>query len=201
MNHEDNNWIQTHSGRVFRPLAPEQDSICIEDIAHALSMLCRFSGHTREFYSVAQHSVYVGRAVWERSRGEDPGCDAAELVFAALMHDASEAYCVDVPRPIKRLPELAGYREIEARVEAAINQRFGIVHRIAAHPWIKEADLAVLAAEARDLLNTPDQKWELRATPYPSPICPTTPRWAKDDFLSAFRAQQARRRGGNGPAA
>jgi hypothetical protein len=201
MRHEDNNWIQTFSGKVFRPLAPEQDSIVIEDIAHALSLLCRFSGHVREFYSVAQHSMFVCDAVVERAAAEDPGCNRVELVFAALMHDASEAYCVDVPRPIKRLPALAGYREIEARVEAAINQRFGIAPEIAAHPWIKEADLAVLAAEARDLLATPDQKWDLRAVPYKHPIFFADPIESKRSFLSVFGGLQATRRQSDGPAA
>jgi hypothetical protein len=200
MRHEDNNWIQTFSGRVFRPLAPEQDSIVIEDIAHALANMCRFSGHVREFYSVAVHSLHVCDAVGERTEKEDPGCNRHELTLAALLHDASEAYLVDVPRPIKRLPELAGYREIEARVEAAINQRFGIAPEIAAHPWIKEADLAVLAAEARDLLNTPDQKWELRAKPYSYPIEPVAPVYAKGSFLAIFNILLLTRRQSDGPA-
>lgn len=103
-------WIQTYSGRAFYPLAPYPQDVCIEDIAHALSQLCRFGGHCRRFYSVAEHSVLLSRVV------------VPEFQLWALLHDASEAYLVDVPRPIKK--QLPAYVEAERRVMAAICARF-----------------------------------------------------------------------------
>lgn len=90
--------IRTVSGRYINVFEPTPEMICIEDIAHALSMQPRFGGHLPTFYSVAQHSVLVSELV-----------DSAKLT--ALMHDASEAYLLDVPRPIKL--RLANYKEIE----------------------------------------------------------------------------------------
>ena len=83
-------WIQTMSGVIFYPLDPRPEEIRIEDIAHALSHQCRFAGHCREFYSVAEHSVRVSRELPQ------------EFMLWGLLHDASEAYLVDLPRPIKR---------------------------------------------------------------------------------------------------
>src|ERR1019366_6268112 len=80
--------IRTYTGILFDFEEPEASPIRIEDIAHALSLLCRFAGHCKEFYSVAEHSVRVSYACPE------------EHALWGLMHDASEAYCVDVPRPL-----------------------------------------------------------------------------------------------------
>jgi len=93
-------WIQTFGGRAFWPLDPRPEDVAIGDIAHALAHLCRYGGHTRRFYSVAEHSVLMARAVSPKHR------------LWALLHDASEAYLVDLPRPIKRaIPQ---YRTAEA---------------------------------------------------------------------------------------
>src|ERR1051325_4550411 len=110
---ERGDWMQTFSGRRFYPLSPRSDELDPADIAHALSLLCRFAGHVERFYSVAEHCVHLSYAV--------PPEDA----LAALLHDATEAYVVDVPRPLKRsLPE---YQEIEFGVWAVIVERFGLL--------------------------------------------------------------------------
>jgi len=84
-------YIQTLSGKKFSYQFATADDIDIEDIANALSNICRFAGHLPEFYSVAQHSVLVSQIV------------PPEFAFEALMHDAAEAYCQDIPAPLKAL--------------------------------------------------------------------------------------------------
>ena len=103
--------IRTFTGHYIDPFNPDPAKICIEDIAHALSMIPRFGGHLPVFYSVAEHSVMCALS----SRHED--------VLAALLHDASEAYLMDIPSPIKsRLP---GYKEAEANLMRIIANKFG----------------------------------------------------------------------------
>lgn len=103
--------IRTYTGKIFNVFDPDPDMICIEDIAHALSNLCRFGGHTDDFYSVAEHSY---RVLVEVPRA---------LKLQALLHDASEAYLVDMPSPIKYyMPQ---YREFEDKLMHVIAGKFG----------------------------------------------------------------------------
>jgi len=131
-------YIQTSSGRWLNPFEPDPEQIDPADIARALANVCRFGGHTRVFYSVAQHSVIVSELVQER--GGD-----VEDVFAALMHDATEAYLGDMPHPIKhRSPLGAVFKEAEDRLEAVLQARFAIKPDV---PEIKRVDRALLATE------------------------------------------------------
>jgi 5'-deoxynucleotidase YfbR-like HD superfamily hydrolase len=133
-------YLQTVSGKWVNPLDPDPEQFDIEDIARALGNLCRFGGHCRTFYSVAQHSVIVSQLVEER--GGD-----AEDVFAALMHDAAEAYLGDMPHPLKHRSALgAAFKEAERELEAAIGAHFAIKADV---PEIKRADRALLATERR----------------------------------------------------
>jgi uncharacterized protein len=128
-------WMQTRSGGRFYPIDPQPGDINIEDIAHALSMQCRYGGHIDRFYSVAEHCVLMSEAVPQ------------EYALEALMHDATEAYVVDVPRPVKRyLPE---YRVIEDNVWAVLGAKFGFPPRMSAA--VKEADNRILVNEKRAL--------------------------------------------------
>jgi hypothetical protein len=131
-------YLQTVSGRWVNPFDPDPEQLDAGDVGHALGNLCRFGGHTRAFYSVAQHSVIVSRLVEER--GGD-----AEDAFAALMHDATEAYLGDMPHPIKHRSALgAAFREAEADLERALRERFRIKPDV---PEIKRVDRALLATE------------------------------------------------------
>lgn len=140
-------WIQTYSGLAMYPLDPRSEEIDIWDIARALSHMCRFTGHTRKFYSVAEHSVHCSNIV-----------ETAEDARWALLHDASEAYISDVSRPLKQLPAFDAYREAEAALQAAIAKRFQLP---AIQPEaVTKADGIMLAIEARDLMAPMQPGWE-----------------------------------------
>lgn len=127
-------WMQTYPGRVvFEPLNPRHDQLAIEDIAHALGMICRFGGHTVDYYSVAEHSVHVSHV-----------CDPQEAL-AGLLHDAAEAYLGDMIRPMKHTPAMAHYREAEDWLLGMILAREGLSTELPAS--VLYADNAVLAAE------------------------------------------------------
>src|SRR4051812_33702567 len=106
--------IQTYSRRLVNPLTMSVAEVASEDIGHALSNLCRFTGHTARFYSVAEHSLHVWAAVLNLFKG------TKRDGLYALLHDASEAYLVDIPRPLKQLPEFAWYRGAEERLKRLI---------------------------------------------------------------------------------
>ena len=131
--------IYTYTGRMIRPLDPNPDDIDIEDIAHALSMQCRFTGHLRKFYSVAEHCVLAARLVEPEQRLE------------TLLHDASEAYLSDIARPVKKAPGFAEtYHKYEAQLERAIQQRFGLP--VGPMPdYVKKADDRMLGVEIHEL--------------------------------------------------
>lgn len=178
-------WLSTHSGRQFYPLAPKLEDILIEDIAHALAAQARWAGHTRHPFSVAQHCVLASRLV--------PASDA----LWALLHDASEAYLVDVPRLIKRLPAMAAYRAVEQLLQRTIYQRFGLT---GPEPEsVKQADLLLMVAEAQDLLPRlhPDWPEAIRTGRAPRPAWTITDCWshgkARSEFLKRFEELTASR--------
>ena len=140
-------WIQTFVGNAFDPFAPTPAGIHYKDIAHALSNICRFTGHTQQFYSVAQHSVLVATLVPQ------------PLQLAALLHDASEAYLCDIARPLKLRPEMLPYRQAEAHLQHLINERFGCIPTEEQERQLKHIDACVLLAEKRDLLGPCAYPW------------------------------------------
>lgn len=170
-----NDWILTYTGRQFWPLAPRAEDVDLEDIAHALAHLCRFAGHCRVFYSVAQHSVHVSERVHSR------------YALEGLLHDAAEAYLCDVARPIK--PALAGYEAAESQLMAVIRARFGLTGLELG--GVQVADRRMLCTERRDLMHP--NHWPVDpASCYPEPIVPWTPAEAKARFLARFEELYAR---------
>lgn len=137
--------IMLSNGKYMNFLDPDPDAVDIETIAASLSKQCRFSGHTKRFYSVAEHCY--------RASYVAPAAHA----LAALLHDAAEAFVVDVPTPLKSL--LPDYRVIELRFHDLIETKFNVVID---HPEVKRADLIMLATEGRDLM--PEQ-WHVEAEP------------------------------------
>lgn len=168
----DDAWIQTYSGRRFTPTNPNPDAIVIQDISHALSMQCRFSGHVKRFYSVAQHCVLVSYI-----------CDSEDALWG-LMHDATEAYLVDVPRPLKRSGQFNAYLEFEYKMQLAICKRFGLPEKEPVS--VKKADTILLATEARDLMSPLHPDWAQPCDPLPFKIDPLPQQEAKDLFMKRF---------------
>ena len=167
-------WIETYTGRRFYVTQPRAQDVCIEDIAHALSNLCRFCGHVREFYSVAQHCVLASTIC------------APEDALAGLLHDAAEAYVMDMTRPLKHSPGMQAFRDAERRVTEAIAEHFGIDPQEPAS--VKLADVRLLVSERRDLLRA-DQSWQRTEgiEPIAGPIVPWYPRVAEQAFLTRYR--------------
>lgn len=176
-------WIQTFTGLVMYPLDPRPEEICIEDIAHALSNLCRFTGHCREFYSVADHSVRVSYT-----------CDPKDALWG-LLHDAPEAYLADMSRPVKRFSEFGRiYQGIEDRLMEVIAEKFGLRPGYLAPANVKHADAVLLATEKRDLMQGCFKPWENPAEPLRTVIRPLSPGDARLNFMRRFRQLTANER-------
>lgn len=167
-------WIETFTGKKFHFLNPQPEEICIEDIAHALSNICRFTGHSSFFYSVAEHSIAV--SVLTNS-------------LEGLLHDASEAYITDISSPVK--PLLANYRDLERRITTAIEKQFGLRTKPEIHRGVKQADLDQLATEAKYLIKSGGigwDHWKVNQRGTKEGIVPTgyNPDRAEQKFLQCF---------------
>ena len=165
-------WIQTYTGKMFYPLDPRVEEIDIFDVAHALSNVCRFTGHVKTFYSVSQHSVLASDKV------------PAEYKLTALLHDASEFAIADVARPIKRLPEFKFYREIEDNLMKFMSQKFNTIYPLP--PCVVEADNRMLTTEMQQLMGKPPKTWADLYEPYDIIIKPWAPEEAERIFLKTF---------------
>lgn len=182
--HDDSDpFVSTFAGGKFHPLTPRIDEVRIEDIAHALSLKCRYSGQCARFYSVAEHSVLVAALVEPQWRQ------------AALLHDAGEAYLADLAWPLKRAPEFKAFLEVEDRILATVYARFG-VSTVIIPEAVRKADRLAQELEWPDLMyqhgiqfgaenvlwgTYPNMRFEARRLPCLSPEV------AKKRFLQAFK--------------
>jgi len=174
--------ILTSTGKWFDILKPDPSLIDLRDIASALSKLCRFGGHCKQFYSVAEHSILAAKMMRQKNGSN------SVLTSWALLHDASEAYVVDIPRPAKR--QLTEYMEIENAIQRAVAERFDL-------PWpmpqeVHEVDHDILSLELRAYM--PKQPEHL-LPPLPVlgladglPVKPLSPRMAEKTFLEETKA-------------
>lgn len=173
------NVIETASGRAYDFVNPDPDVICIEDIAHALSNICRFAGHTRTFYSVAEHSVLVSNII-EAVGG------APRYVLAGFLHDAHEAYVWDAPRPIKPLLGEA-FAALADTADLAIAAHFQVSVDSFHSSVVKAADNVALKAEGSALMAVGpkyDDLSDIPAIPTNVPFyAGVAPKTAKRHFL------------------
>lgn len=168
-------WLTTYSGRKFIVTQATEDDIFIEDIAHALSNICRFGGHCQKFYSVAEHCCRL--------------CDIVEddAKLAALLHDAPEALTgtADVPSLIKHrlLSEIC---LIEGRLLGIIYSKYKVNEVVTFRPAFHQAERALLATEVRDLMVINHLGWELLVEPLLPVIHPWGPKMAEHEYLRRF---------------
>lgn len=173
-------WMQTYLGKEFFPRDPNPEDIEIVDIATALSNLCRFCGHTKFFYSVAQHSVLASYLVDE------------DIALEALMHDSAEAYTGDLIRPIKK--SVSDWVELEKTIVAAICEKFKLRHDVIEGRDVKHADDTMLATEKRDIMGPAPAEWMPLPNPSEKIITYMSPADAKQMFLDRFDELSKRRK-------
>lgn len=131
--------ITTFTGLQFNAFEPEADKICIEDIAHALSMMVRANGHFPQFFSVGQHCIQCAREALARNY-------VPTVALACLLHDGSEAYLADVTRPVKK--NMTMYLQIESQLQTMIyEQLLGYVPEGEEAELVKNIDDACLYYE------------------------------------------------------
>lgn len=174
-----NNSIQTHTGKFIDVFNPKPEQIDIEDIAHGLAHTCRFAGMTKRFYSVGTHSVMVARMLYSNH-------DDALVAMYGLLHDASEAYIGDMPRPIKvAMPE---YQQLEKTLQNAIYSALGLdAMPPEIYKLVKEVDNQMLLTEKRQLLEVQSDRWD--ETGLGRPYFGFLPDWeynAKSNFLMTY---------------
>lgn len=152
-------YLKTYSGLKLDPVHPEEKDICIRDIAHALSLVCRGNGQTTHFYSVGQHCLNCEREAF--ARGYDK-----RIRLACLLHDAAEAYMSDLIRPIKvMMPE---YSVMESRLLNVIFNKYGL-SELSEEEWklVKEIDDVLLEVDLAELLKEPAPERGYRCLKWP----------------------------------
>lgn len=169
--------IMTVSGKPFWPFDPRPEDVRLGDIAHSLSMQCRFNGHTTAFYSVAQHCVIMAQGFF--MAGE------TELAREALLHDAAEAYIGDLIRPVKA--HCPDWCAMDARLDGVIRARFGLPPVMSAE--VRDADLRMCVTERRDLCAaSPEVDWGDLPEPFQETISPWGPGVSRSAFLNVAAA-------------
>lgn len=180
-------WIQTYTGRAFHYADFNDTDICIEDIAHALSLECRYGGHCAWHYSVAQHSVHVYDALEAMGHG-------SFTMRQGLLHDAPEAYVKDLPRPLKHAIMNDRYRVIDQDLWYWIALKYRLDRVMA--PIVKEVDLRLALDEKAHLLSKGEKEWTGISASF-EPLGITIPEWspsrAKSEFLNRFRREYGAR--------
>jgi len=153
-------WLETYTGKKINPFNMRVEDIDMIDIAHSLSLTCRFNGHCSRFYSVAEHSILVFKLV--NSLFADYKCYSLyDYSIAALLHDATETYLADVPAPIK--PLISGYKDVENKVMDVVFEKFNI----GKVDWsiIHRADLLALRIEADKFMFSRGIDWDVNSLP------------------------------------
>jgi uncharacterized protein len=171
------NWIETFTGQQFFPDDPRPDEVDIRDIAASLSKLCRFNGHTRVFYSVAEHCVLMAQYAYESQH-------STGYALEALLHDGAEAYIGDMPKPVKDMDPI--FQAMEDKIYAAVARHFGLPPHISG--VVKVWDVAMLKTERTAVMSQSNHVWTLPEEIEPLPVTVTGwhPAQAEARFLLMY---------------
>jgi hypothetical protein len=189
-------WNQTFSGKDFDFEHLCVDDVSLVDIAHSLGLQCRFNGHCKQFYSVAEHSYWASiraadLAAAKVRSGEINQKHGVAITVTALFHDAAESYIGDMVRPLKKLPGMELFSEIEGKIIGLIQRKYGFPIDPVTMALVKQADNEMLAIEQRDLMNPCARAWS-GVVPIPDPsfveIECWTPEVAEARWLRTARA-------------
>jgi hypothetical protein len=167
-------WMQTYTGIAFYPLAPRAEEIHALDIAHGISMQCRYNGHVSRFYSVAEHCVLIAEYLLDIGASK-------QIALWGLLHDGTESYVGDMVRPLKKhMPDFSAAEDV---VMGAIRERFGLEQETMPE-GVRMADNRILLDERAALLRTPPQPWAVEGlTPLGVQISGWDPVVAKEMYL------------------
>lgn len=166
-------FIRLHSGGKFHILKPKLSELNIEDICWGLSHICRFTGHSDKFYSVAQHVCLVSDLLPDN------------LKLEGLLHDATESVYSDINSPLKSV--LPQYKELELRAEALVAKKFKLKFPYPSD--VKLADMRLLVTEFRDLMTGSDYK-DLPFQPLDKKIKPWSIQKSREEFIARYREWQ-----------
>ncbi len=163
MEERKGNWFQTFTGKVFYPLDPREEEIDIRDITHSLSLSCRYHGHCRYFYSVAEHCIrtkMIALSLLMKMGENTLNIKPAEVAFWSLFHDAAESYVGDMNAPLKA--DMPKYKEVEEGILTVIGKKYEFPYPMSEHvaTLVHKADKIMLATELRDILATAPQAWD-----------------------------------------
>lgn len=168
-------WLQTWTGqKVSFPMTTAMMNV--DDIAHALSLQCRFAGHIKCFYSVAEHSCLVSDWLFNN--------DQRDLAMAGLFHDASEAYLVDIPKPVKLC--LPDYVALENHVINIVEDWGGFYRGELSHKNVKDIDQRILQDEKAELKKDFGHKWSSTKEPLGIALPLWSPAQAEEEFKNRF---------------
>lgn len=188
-------WIQLHSGHAFYPLDPRSEEFTLTDIAHGLSLENRFSGHSRDPYSVAEHSVRVSILMEELANNYEWALpEVVNAAMVGLAHDGEEALgWRDIARPIKHQPEFEFYRQMSDRCQTEVWLKFGVFLNPEVSALTHKADAVLLATEKRDLMGAPMFPWGALPNPLPEKITPWPWQVAEIKFIARYEELKNRR--------
>lgn len=171
-------YITTCGGGRIYPLGPRTRDFKTRDIAHSLSQICRYNGHTSEFWSVAAHSIEVSRILEEMG-------ESLMIQFVGLMHDAGESCLCDIPRPIK--PLVVGYQQWEATVDYVLAKKYGYPYPFP--EVVKQVDNLLVLDEIRTFYPPGSDAWKrygMTEADKPRTLKPLDPKHGERAFLARF---------------
>jgi len=173
-------FIETYTGRKFYSLEPSTKDVSVIDIAHALSNQCRYSGHTESFYSTAQHCCILASYAENVMGGSALDC------LQILMHDAAEAYLVDIARPIKQ--HMPDFRKWDKKIQFTIREWLGLAD-VAIPPWQDELDTRIIVDERAQVMADSDNDWGMSGVePLHVKVEPWPSKMAEKQFLFRYAA-------------